>query len=76
MRITCSATPRGNVYRLYRSSDQFYPALKRLIPFLLKSDADMEVGPTEADGQVLLTVGPFDRQSESEFRDRASRYLS
>lgn len=76
MRITCSTTLGGNVYRLYRANDRFHVELKRLIPFLLKTAADVEVGPTEADQAVMLSVGPFRDEDERAFRERARPFLN
>ncbi len=76
MRIVCHPTPRGNVYLLYRSSERFHDELKRLVPFLVQSNVDMEVGPTDADHDVLLSVGPFDGDSEASFREQAKRHLA
>jgi len=76
MRIVCRATPRGNVYLLYRSSERFHDELKRLVPFLVQSNVDMQVGPTDADRDVLLSVGPFEGQSEADFREQAKRHLA
>ena len=75
MRITCSATPGGNLYRVYRIDDRFRDQLKRLVPFLLRSTADVEVGATEGDVAVLLTIGPLDVNAEREFRALAKRHL-
>lgn len=75
MRITCNITPGGNVYRLYRQSDQFQFELKRLIPFLLGTEVDMEVGPTDSDPLVMLSIGPFHDGDESVFREKARAFL-
>ena len=76
MRITSCATPRGNVYRLYRTSDQFYVELKRLIPFILQSNVDVEIGPDDEDSNVLLTIGPFEDDADRDFRSRIDRFLT
>ena len=75
MRITCSATPGGNLYRVYRTDDLFYSDLKRLVPFLLASEVDVEVGGTDDDATVLLTIGPFSVRAEQAFRDMAKPHL-
>ena len=76
MRITCSATSGGNVYRVYRIDDRFRDELKRLVPFLRTSDVDVEVGGTEDDAAVLLTIGPFDARTEQAFRVLARCHLA
>ena len=76
MRITCFATPGGNLYRVYRIDDRFRDELKRLVPFLLRSQADVQVGATDDDAAVLLTIGPFDARAELAFRVLAQRHLA
>ena len=37
MRIACTSTPEGNVYRFYRTDLDVTAALKPIVPFLLAS---------------------------------------
>ena len=43
MRITCTTTPSGTVFRFYRDTDNYLAALRPLVLLLLKSDANIEV---------------------------------
>ena len=77
MRITCTATSRGNVYHFYRNSDDFYRELKPLIPLLIKADGDVLVGSDdETDPALLLSVGPMEAEVEAELLRRARRFLA
>ena len=76
MRITRFATPGGNLYRVYRIDDRFHDELKRLLPFLRTSEVNIEVGGTDDDAAVLLTIGPFDARAEQAFRVLAQRHLA
>lgn len=77
MRITCTATDRGNVYQFFRDDDNFYRELRSFVPLLLTSDCDVVIGDEhDLPGAPLLTVGPFGDVSEDEFRQRAKRFLT
>ena len=76
MRITCAPTVGGNVYRFDRTDDSFYRDLQALIPFLLKARTEIEIGPTDVDADVLLTVGPLLDELDAQFRQWAKRHLS
>jgi hypothetical protein len=76
MRITCTATDRGNVYEFFRDDDSFYRDLRSLVPLLLACDCDVVIGDEhDAPGAPNLTVGPFSDAHENEFRRRAKRYM-
>lgn len=77
MRITCTATDRGNVYQFFRDDDNFYRQLRSLVPFLLACDCDVVIGDEhDAPGAPTLTVGPFTDMTEEDFLRRAKRYMS
>ena len=65
MRVVCTSTPEGRVYRFYRSSEDFTRALKPLVPFLLASQADVIVGNDDDDVKLLLRVGPIRGEDEA-----------
>ncbi len=75
MRITRTATGRGNVYRFYRIDDQFCVDLKALIPILLECQGDLLVGEEDFDVSLLLTPGPLNAEAEGELLRRARRHL-
>ena len=76
MRITCTATDRGNVYQFSRSNDDFRRDLRAFVPLLLAADCDVVIGDEhDPPGAPILTVGPLDDESEKELRRRAQRYL-
>jgi hypothetical protein len=64
MRITCTSTPEGSVYRFYRTELGVTAALKPLVPFLLASQADVLVGRQDDDPDLLLCVGPIGGDAE------------
>jgi hypothetical protein len=77
MRITCSKTERGNVYRFYRDDDRFHDDLKALIPFLRACEGELHVG--DPDGKhaiIVLEVGPDGASPEIEFLRQARRHLA
>ena len=65
MRVVCTSTPEGRIYRFYRTSDDFTRALKPLVPFLLASHADVIVGSEADDVKLLLRVGPIAGEGEA-----------
>jgi hypothetical protein len=77
MRITCSKTERGHVYRFYRDDDQFHDDLKALIPFLRACDGELHVGdPSGGDAIVVLEVETTGAPQEVEFLRLARRHLA
>ena len=65
MRIACSSTPEGNVYRFYSTDNNTYLALKPVVPFLLASDAEIVVGKEDGHPNLLLRVGPIRGDTEA-----------
>ena len=65
MRVVCTSTPEGRVYRFYRTGEDFTRALKPLVPFLLASRVDVIVGNDDGDVKLLLRVGPIGGQDEA-----------
>ncbi len=76
MRITCTATERGNVFCFYRTDDRFCIDLKPLIPILLACQGDVLVGEEDSDPSLLLTAGPLGADAEGELLRRARRHLA
>lgn len=75
MEVSCSSTPEGNLYRFYRSSQDFARALKPVVPFLLAGHADVVVGPIHGDPRMLLRVGPIGGAAEAELVGLIDAYL-
>lgn len=75
MRITCTASPRGPIYRLYRSDNLFVTEMRSLIPFLHDSECDVAVGGDEDDPDAVLIVGPLNETIDEAFRKRVKRHL-
>lgn len=69
MQVVCTSTPKGRVYRFYRSTGDFSSALKPLVPFLLASHADVIVGNVDGDPRLLLRVGPIEGEHEAALID-------
>jgi hypothetical protein len=65
MRVACTSTPHGRIYRFYRTSDDFARALKPLVPFLVSSAVDVIVGNEADDPKLLLRVGPIEGEHEA-----------
>lgn len=76
MRITCTPTALGNVFRFYRNGDNFHAELKPLVRFLLQCEADLVVGDDNGDSDVLLRVGPMRPEAEAELLQRARRHIT
>ena len=73
MRITCTATEKGNVYRFYASDkSSVSSALKPLVPLLLATDAEVILGSDPSDPSLLLRVGPLKGGAEDELLRLAS----
>lgn len=75
MEVSCSSTPEGNLYRFYRSSNDFSLALRPVVPFLLAGHADVVVGPIQGDPKMLLRVGPIGGAPEAELLHLIGAYL-
>jgi hypothetical protein len=75
MRITCTSTPEGNIYRFYRTELDVYVTLKPIVPFLLASQAEMVVGRVD-DSSLLLSVGPVRGDAEATLIGLLGPYLS
>ena len=75
MEVSCSSTPEGNLYRFYRSSEDFSRALKPVVPFLLAGHAEVVVGPIQGDPKMLLRVGPIGGAAEAELLRLIEAYL-
>ena len=76
MRIVSSAAQGGNVYRIYRGDSQFVDDMRRLIPFLNECAGAVMIGGTDADPDVVLTVGPLDADTDAAFQKRVAKQLS
>ncbi len=77
MRITCSQTEHGNVYRFYRDDDRFHDDLKPLIPLLRACEGELHVGdPDGEDALIVLEVAPLRAAQEAELLRQARRYLA
>jgi hypothetical protein len=76
MRIVSSQVSGGNVYRIYRADAHFVAELQRLIPFLNDCAGSVLIGGTDADPDVVLTVGPLDGETDAAFQKRVAKHLS
>ena len=76
MQVTCTSTPDGNVYRFYRTEAHVYRTLKPIIPFLVASRAEMEVGRVSDDPALLLSVGPVHGHVETALLRLIGPYVS
>lgn len=76
MRITCTSTPEGNVYRFYQSSSDLGRALKPVVPFLLAIDAEVIVGNEAGDPKLLIRVGPISGDAEVELLELTQRFIT
>jgi hypothetical protein len=65
MRMACSSTPEGNVYRFYSTDTNTCLALKPVVPFLLASHAEIVVGKEDGHPNLLLRVGPIGGDAEA-----------
>jgi len=75
MRVSCTASPMGSTYRIYRSDDGFVSQMRRLIPFLQADRYDILIGGTDNEPDVVLTIGPLDAETDAEFRRRVAQFL-
>jgi len=76
MRVVCTSTPEGRIYRFYRANEDFSRALKPLVPFLLAIDADVIVGNEADDEKLLLRVGPIAGDREAVLRGLVEPHLT
>ena len=75
MRIACTSTPQGSVYRFYRTDLDVTVVLKPIVPLLLAGDVDVIVGPEDGDAQLLLRVGPIGGSAEAMLLDLIGRFV-
>ena len=76
MRIACTSTPEGNVYRFYRTELDVYITLRPIVQFLLARHIEMVVGRVDDDPSLLLTVGPLRGEAEATLVGLIGPYLS
>ena len=76
MRIACSSTPGGNVYRFYSTDKNTYLALKPVVPFLLASHAEIVVGKEDGHPNLLLRVGPIGGDTEATLQRLLGKHLT
>lgn len=76
MRVTCTSTPDGHVYRFYRTEQDVTFALKPIVPILLASRVDIVVGPFGDEPSLLMQVGPIGGDAESRLLDRIESHLT
>jgi hypothetical protein len=76
MRVTCTSTPEGNIYRVYRTDMDAYVALKPIVPFLLASHADVIIGTQDGEPDILLRVGPIGGSAEAQLLSVFEPYLT
>ena len=75
MRIVGTRAPGGKVYRIYRRDEHFIDEMQRIIPFLNEYADFVLIGRTEADPDVVITVGPLDPDTDAAFQERLARQL-
>jgi hypothetical protein len=75
MRIACTSTPEGSVYRFYRTDLDVTVVLKPIVPLLLAGDVDVIVGPEDGDPGLLLRVGPIVGNAEAMLLDLVGRFV-
>lgn len=75
MRVSCTPTAAGTIYRVYRTDDDFAAQMKRLVPFLLADQFDVLIGGTDDEPDVVLTIGPLDAARDAQFRECVQQYL-
>lgn len=83
MRITCTATKRGNIFRFYKDDDNFHRDLKPLVPLILACSGEVLVNEEDDldvvddnGGALLLTAGPLTSDAEAELVRRAQRHFA
>ena len=65
MRVACTSTPEGHIYRFYRTEPNVTAALKPIVPILLASRVDIVVGRVGDDPALLMQVGPISGDAET-----------
>ena len=65
MRVACTSTPEGHIYRFYRTEQDVTAALKPIVPILLASHVDIVVGRVGDDPSLLMQVGPISGDAET-----------
>ena len=65
MRVACTSTPEGHIYRFYRTEQDVTAALKPIVPILLASHVDIVVGRVGDDPSLLMQVGPISGEAET-----------
>lgn len=65
MRIACTSTPQGHIYRFYRTERDVTSALKPIVPILLAMKVDIVVGRATDDSELLMRVGPIKGPAET-----------
>lgn len=65
MRVACTSTPTGHVYRLYRTELHAAAALKPIVPMLRARHVDIVVGRVGDDHSLLMCVGPISGEAET-----------
>ena len=75
MRVSCSLSPLGTTYRIYRSDNDFASQIRRLLPLLQADRYDVLIGGTDGEPHVVLTIGPLDAATDAEFRQRVRQCL-
>jgi len=64
MRVACTSTDQGNVYRFYKTDLEIAVVLKLLVPLLLASGIGMFIGREDGHPGLLLRLGPADGDPE------------
>ncbi len=65
MRVACTSTPEGHIYRFYRTERDVAATLKPIVPILLASHVDIVVGRVGDDPSLLMQVGPISGDAET-----------
>ncbi len=76
MRLSCTRSPAGTIYRVYRADDNFAAQVRRLVPFILAGDYDVLVGGTNDEPDVVLTIGPLDEARDAMFQHAVAACLN
>jgi hypothetical protein len=75
MRITCTSSEMGNVFRIFRDTAGFALDLQPMISLVLDSGADVLLGDPHSGAQLVITFGPQLQGVEREFLCLAKRHL-
>lgn len=76
MRVACTSTPEGNVYRFYRTEQDVAAALKPIVATLLASHVDIVVGRVGDDPALLMQVGPVGGAAEKTLLDLIEEHVT